>query len=664
MTRHIRHNWYIHLAIIALTVAIYWQATEFDFVHYDDGIYVTRNDNVLAGLTTSGVKYAFTSTADSNRIPLVWLSFMLDREITADPDRDLSRTCHRTNLILHAANGMLLFLVLNLMTGSRWRSAVVAALFIAHPLRVESVAWVAERKDVLSTFFMMLTLLAYLRYVRKPGMWRYVLMALAFALGLMSKSMLVTLPVLLLLLDFWPLRRLAGSTGDKAAPGRTTKQLLIEKTPLLMMSLLAGVATIAAQQEMALGSIPEYPIGVRIANAFVSCGAYLAKMVFPTNLSCIYMHPMRSTPVWMVIGSGILVTAITTLAVIGRRKLPWLTVGWLWYLISLLPVIGLVQVGLQGMADRYTYVPFVGVFVALVWGVGGFAWRGAMRAVVLPATAAGTILLLSVMAYRQVGVWRDSLTLFGHAIEVEDNRIARDNYGLAYYNRGTTRLEGQQDIAGAIDDLRQAVRYAPGEGTFHLNLSRAYQAGGLTAEATSELQIALKLLGKAIKTADNPETRSNYALAYYNRGLIRLEEQDITGAISDFRQAVRYRPREGRFHYNLSRAYMAGGLVDDATRALQAAVRAEPSVAQFRNQLGILYGQQGKIDLARSQFLAAVRLDKTCADAYSNLGKIAQDAGDIGQALRYAEQAYNLAPNNPLFSQRLEELKAASRKQR
>lgn len=562
MITNLRQNWFIYLFLIVITLAVYSRVTEFEFVQYDDGVYVMNNDHVKTGLTAANIRHALTFTQDANWIPLTWVSLMLDHEIAArspaaDQHAENAGVYHRTNVIIHVLNTLLLFVVLSSLTGLRWRSAMVATLFAVHPLHVESVAWVSERKDVLSTLFMMLTLWAYVWYVRKPGTRRYVLMAAPFVLGLMSKSMLVTLPLVLLLLDFWPLKRVAGWTGDKKIKGSSWRRLAIEKVPLLAFSAAVSIVTFLAQKHGgAVGTLDAYPLGVRLANALVSYFVYLWKMVWPVKLACLYPHPGRTLPVWAVVCSGLLLVGITLAAVRSARKRPWLTVGWLWYLITLIPVIGIVQVGQQAMADRYTYTTLIGIFIVVVWSVCELIPKGGARLGLLAVLATAVLVPMSVRAHSQAGFWRDNIIFFTHAIRVtSNNRVALHNLALAQGDLGKSLLD-----KGRVDD-----------------------------------------------------------------------------AIAHLREAVRIDPADALVHKETHAAY--------------------------HNYLGIAYGMKGEMDLARQQFLEALRSDKDSTDAMCNLVKMALDAGNVGEALSYAREAYRIAPDNAKVRLVLQAAEAAGRRQ-
>ena len=557
--------------LAVLTLAIYWQTTGFEFTNFDDDYYVTDNTHVTDGLTMDGVVWAFTSRHASNWHPLTWISHMLDcRSGDLEPGRH-----HLTSILLHAANAILLFLVLERLTGFRWRSAFVAALFAVHPLHVESVAWVAERKDVLSTFFWLLTMLAYARYAgsgvggqgpgagrrNTPSIWRYLLVVLLFALGLMSKPMLVSLPVVLLLLDYWPLGRLqvtgyrlqkqgAGGRGPGArgrGPGaggnsqfpipnsQLAGRLLLEKVPLFALALASCVVTFVVQRITgSVFSIDVYPIGVRLANAVVACVAYLIKMVWPVGLACFYPHPGRGLPVWQTVASGAALAAVTVLAVSLARRRPYVLVGWMWYLVTLIPVIGFVQVGRQAMADRYTYVPLIGVFVALTWAIGDLVAGSRRRVAVATAAACAVLVALSAGSYLQVRYWRDSVALFSRAVSV-----TKDN-GLAYYN-----------------------------------LACALKASGDDEAARRHVRTALRLL------PDDPRSRNSF-------GCDLLEQGMIDEAVGCFRQAIEGDPRFEEAYCNLGIAYARAGNTREAMRSLRKALDLNPRDEMARRNLRVV----------------------------------------------------------------------------
>jgi tetratricopeptide (TPR) repeat protein len=420
--------------VLAAVLVAYRGVGAFGFVDFDDSRYVFQNPVVLAGLTREGVAWAFTALHASNWHPLTWLSHMLDVTLFGPGPAAM----HRVSVAWHAANALLLLAVLRAASGALWRSALAAAVFAAHPLAVESVAWIAERKNVLSTFFFLLAIGAYLRHVRRPGPGRYLLVAAAFALGLLAKPMVVTLPVVLLALDVWPLGRLAPGV----APLRALAPLVREKLPLLALSAASSAVTLVAQARGGTISTAEaLPIPERLANAAVACAWYLVKAVWPSDLAVFYPHPAWSPSgisAWRVAGGAALLAALTLGALGVRRARPWVPAGWAWFLVTLLPVIGLVQVGLQGTADRYAYLPLVGPFAAAALSLPARPRPWARVALAAPAAAA--VAWLAIAAHAQAATWRDSFTLFSHAAEaVPGNWLAWKNVGMYRFQRGEYR---------------------------------------------------------------------------------------------------------------------------------------------------------------------------------------------------------------------------------
>ena len=503
-----RRSAVIVLALVALVAVVYGQVGRFGFVNFDDGRYVYQNPHVRAGLTWDGVRWAFTALDASNWHPLTWLSHMLDVQLFGvEPGRH-----HLVNVLLHAVDTVLLFVLLQTATCRPGRSAVVAALFAAHPLHVESVAWIAERKDVLSTAFGLLAILAYVRWTRRRSTGGYLLIAAAFVSSLLSKPMLVTLPLLLLLLDVWPLRRLSLQSTSTAAVG----PLVNEKVPLLAISIAASVVTYMAQAGGgAVSSTAALPVGTRVENALISYVRYLAMMIWPAGLAVGYPHPGWSPDGivgWKVAAAASLLAVVTAAVVVQAGRRPYLLVGWLWYLVTLAPVIGVVQIGLQGLADRYTYVPLVGIFLALTWTVADLAGssRGARYA--LGGAAILSIAISGALARRQASFWRDSVTLFQHAVDVEpDDALAWRNLGVAYHD-----LKQDQRAVAA---LKQSVRLMPYDVHAWTDLAVAFSAVGQPADAA-------ECFGKALEmNPDDPYLLYDVALSYAAQGQwARVEE--------------------------------------------------------------------------------------------------------------------------------------------
>ena len=401
------------LFLVMATLAVYWQVQNYDFVNFDDNDYVYDNRHVQDGLTLKSIIWAFTNIHASNWHPVTWLSHMMDYQLYGmNPGRH-----HLTNLLFHIANTLLLFLVFRKMTDSLWQSGFVAALFALHPLHVESVAWVSERKDVLSTFFWMLTMWSYIWYVEHPAVKRYILVVLFFALGLMSKPMLVTLPFVLLLLDFYPLNRFQSQQpkGSANAQQRSIAlRLILEKIPLFVLVAMSSAMTFYAQKHgKTVASLEVIPLKSRVANALVSYVSYIIKTIYPSKLAVLYPHP-GILPWWQIAGACLLLVTISFLAIRVVKQSPYFVVGWLWYLGTLVPVIGLVQVGIQSMADRYTYVPLIGIFIIIVWGIPELVAQWRYRKICLATLATVVLTILMAMTWKKVGYWKSSITLFEH----------------------------------------------------------------------------------------------------------------------------------------------------------------------------------------------------------------------------------------------------------
>ncbi len=532
--------------LIVITIAVYWRVATFDFINFDDEPYVKYNPRVAEGLTVDGIKWSLTSTYQSIWMPLVWISYMVDHDISsltgstsagADP-----HVCHVTNVLLHIANSLLLFLCLRWMTGRTWLSAFVAAVFAVHPLRVESVAWIAERKDVLSTFFWMLTMLAYVRYVRRPGAWRYVLVAVAFALGLMAKPMLVALPIALLILDYWPLNRLGSNDGQTTLWGAVR-----EKIPLLVLAGATAVLAVRAtdaevvnqgQRVVVAGQV--WPFGERVANAFVSYAQYILMTFWPRDLAVFYPHPGHTLPP-LIVAVSVLVLAALSLAAyfmhrIGKR---YFAAGWLWYVVTLLPAIGFVQVGKAGIADRFTYVPSIGLLLIVGWGASELIGRFRPDVQRIAATGLGVavVALLMCLSYVQVGHWRNSYELFTHTIRVtKPNAQARLNLG------GFMQEQGK--VAEAIRQFREALRIEPDNTDIMYSLACVLTNRG----KTEDLKEAITLFQGVLKVAPGGELTHNYL------GVALAKSGRLDDAIVHFEEALRLNPNRPEAQANLDRA--------------------------------------------------------------------------------------------------------------
>jgi Tfp pilus assembly protein PilF len=572
----IRAELLICLFLVTVTFAVYWQVRSFTFVNYDDSQYVTENQYVKDGLNYKSIRWAFSSYHAANWHPFTWLSHMLDIQLYGmNPGAH-----HQTNLIFHIVNALLLFFVFRKMTSNLWQSGFVAALFALHPLHVESVAWVAERKDVLSTFFWMLTMFSYARYAAHPGINRYLPVVGFFILGLMAKPMLVTLPFVLLLLDYWPLRRIQfNPPGDdhislikKQSPGRF---LIWEKIPLFSLAMASSVVTFMAQKSGgAVGSMELYPLTTRVANALVAYVKYIGKMIWPANLAVFYPYS-ESLPGWQIIGAGALLGLITFAAIRSFRQRPWFVVGWMWFIGTLVPVIGLVQVGLQAMADRYTYIPLIGVSIIVAWGLPELLHKWHHKEKLLGLTVIAVLVMLGTTSWMQIRYWKNSLTLFKHALDVtENNYLAHNAFGNALKEEGKSN---------------EAIRHY------------------------------LKAL----------EIKPDYAMPHYNIGHTLAVQGKLDDAINHFQKAIQIKPDFASAHDNLGYVFMIQGKIKPAIMHYAEALRIKPDDAEVHNRMGLALVSQGQLDNAVIHFQKAVNLKADFVAAQNNLIKTQNDMKHI-----------------------------------
>ncbi len=606
-------------ALVLVTFAAFHGVLSSGFVNYDDDGYVTENPHVRAGLRAESVAWAFTTTEQANWHPLTWLAHMLDVQLFG---LDAGKH-HRTSLLLHAASAVLLFLLLVSMTGALWPSAFVAALFAIHPLHVESVAWIAERKDVLSTLFWLLTLGAWLFYVESRTAGRYALVLVLYALGLMAKPMLVTLPFTLLLLDLWPLRRLTLPLREASVrlPG-----LLREKAPLFAMSAASCIVTFAVQRSAgAVQTLRDFAFAERLANSALAYVAYLGRTFWPTSLAVFYPYPAHvALLTWPVAGSGVLLVGITALALLLARRAPYVAFGWLWYLGTLVPVIGLVQVGGQARADRYTYVPLIGVFVIAAWGLEeiGKARRSMRNGVVI--LAAGSIVALSAATRLQVAHWTNGSTLYEHALAVSS-----DNW-LAHNNLGRVLFEGGQSER-AIAHYEAALRISPGYADAHYNLGIALGRIGRRPEAIEQFLETLRL-------------EPSHAMAHNNLGGVLSEEGRLDEAVEQYDQAMRLDPRNAEAPYNLGNLLFHAGRLDEAIEWYEQALRLRPDRAQARNNLGNALAMRGRTREAIDQYGEALKLNPGFFEVHNNLGVVLAREGKVLEAIDHYRQALRIEP--------------------
>ncbi|MGD1153989.1 MAG: tetratricopeptide repeat protein [Syntrophales bacterium] len=621
----------ISFFLVLVTAAVFWQVSSFDFVRYDDDKYVTENRHVQAGLTRGGIAWAFLSVYANNWHPLTWLSHMLDCQLfAANPAGH-----HLTNLFFHIINTLLLFLILKRMTDFPWRSAFVAALFAIHPLHIESVAWVAERKDVLSTLFFMLTIWAYVRYVEHPGIYRYLAILLFFALGLMSKPMLVTLPFVLLLLDFWPLGRLhlgeslfnADASDLKSVGGgnehRSGVGLIIEKIPLFILSGASICVTLFAQWS-GIAPLESLPFSTRMSNALVSYISYIGKMIWPHDLAVFYPFP-ESISLWQVGGAILLLILITAVAVRLRRRYPCVIAGWLWYLGTLVPVIGLVQVGYQSMADRYTYLSMIGLFVAIAWIVPDLLARWRFHRIALTALAACVIAALMTVSLFQIRYWQNSMTLFTRALSVtKNNAVIETNMGAS--------LAEQGKFVEAIAHYQEALRSKPNDFEARYNLANALARQGKLEEAVSHYAAILP-------------TQPDAAAVHNNMGIALSQLGRTDEAIDHFREALRIKPDFQDAGSNLETALMGQTRTKKPVPEKVAIQPADPNSTEGQLRTGLSLFQAGRADEAIPKFEEALRLNPNLVAAHISLGLIMAQKRNLDKAIDHFRKALKIKPD-------------------
>ncbi|MEO5720639.1 MAG: tetratricopeptide repeat protein [Chthoniobacterales bacterium] len=602
-----RRDLMIALALALVTLALYAQVRGHQFISLDDDQYISDNPIVARGLTLSGIAWAFTTFHAANWHPLTWLSHMLDCQLFG-----LNAGAHLlVNALIHVANTCLLFWFLRCATGARWPSALVAALFALHPLHVESVAWAAERKDTLAAFFGLAALLAYARYTEKKSWPRYALVALCLALGLMAKPMLVTWPFVFLLLDYWPLRRLMWDPEQGSHRfARDVWPLVREKLALCSVVVASMVVTFVAQSRGgAVRALADAPLALRVSNSIVSYAKYFLATFWPADLAVYYPFPVGGIPAWQIIGALLLLVALTALALSQARARPWLLVGWLWFLGTLVPVIGLVQVGGQALADRYHYLPSIGLFVALVFGFAELVAH--LRLGRVPIAIASAVMLLACAActYAQVGRWRDSITLFTHTLAVTPDNLAIE------YNLGHV-LGQERKYDEALAHFAKALRITPDFFDALINTGITFIEMGRAAEATPYLERALRV------EPGSSKAHTQLALAF-------AQENQKAEALREFRRALELAPREADAHGNLGLMLARQGEMTEALQHLHEAVRLNPSSAEAHNNLGLILLARGDARASVPHFSEALRLKPQLTVARDNLhrAQVQLDAG-------------------------------------
>lgn len=583
-----RYGLVIGVSLIIITFSLYYQVKNFDFINFDDEDYVVQNPYVKKGITGESVKWAFTAFYAGNWHPLTWLSHMIDCELFG---LDAGKH-HLTNVVFHILNTLLLFIVLKKFTGAIWQSGFVAMLFAIHPLHVESVAWISERKDVLSTFFFLLALWSYLSYVRRHQFLHYLFTMGWFLCGLMSKPMLVTFPFVLLLLDYYPLRRFHHFKTDAL-------KLVIEKIPFMVVCVISSGITILAQRKGgAVSSFELHPLGLRLQNAIHSYVQYIKKTVVPIDLTIYYPYPAFYSLI-EIIGAILFLFSITVLAILLNQKYPWFLMGWLWYVGTLVPVIGIVQVGSQAMADRYSYIPLIGIFI-IIAGVGNELYKtGKIHAKPIGILCFFIILYFCSLTYIQIQFWENSIRLFRHALEVNPNN------GIAHNNLGAA-LGAQGKISEAIYHFSESVRITPDN-----------------KEAWQNLGFAMELQGKI------PE-----AIQYYKKAL---------AISSDLKKA----------HINLGKILAHQGSTDEAKVHFQQALRLDPDNPEVHHELGLIFANQQQPVVAIHHFQTALQFQPDNVQFKNNLAVAMISVGNVDGAIKLFQEILDHDPDNELAKQNL-----------
>ena len=595
----------ISICLVAAIIAVYWPVYKYDFVKYDDNTYVTDNINVQSGLNFKNIRWAFTADYASNWHPVTWMSHTLDWQLF----KNWADGHHLVNVLFHILNTLLLFYIFRRMTKAIWPSAFVAAAFALHPLHVESVAWIAERKDVLSTFFWLLTMWAYVHYVEKPKLKWYLASLVFFILGLMSKPMLVTLPFVLLLLDYWPLER------------KFSKMLIIEKVPFFICSIASSIVTFFVQQKSgAMSNIELFGLTARINNAVAAYVMYIVKMIWPVRLAALYPHPGGGISTARVIVCALLlVVASICFIYLGRRR-KFLTVGWLWYLGTLVPVIGLVQVGSQAMADRYTYMTLTGLFIIIGWGAKEIIHNKKMSLMWL---AVIVLLASAVTARQQLKYWENSLTLFEHTLQVtENNYFILSNYA--------TYLSELDRLDQAVERFNEALKIKPDSAEVHNNLGGTLLKIGKTQQAIEHFKLAIKYkpdlaqaycnLAEALKNQGKPEEavsyyqqaikiKPNYVSAWLGLAITFNEMKDFDRAMEHFNKVLEIDRNNVFAHGHLGMALAAVGKTDEAIKEIRFVLSVTPNDAEMYRNLGILLEKKGQTAEAINAYRMALQIN-------------------------------------------------------
>lgn len=623
----------ICLILTAAALIAFWRINQCDFIIYDDSTYVTENMHIRHGVTADAARWAFTTGYASNWHPLTWISHMLDIQIFGLKPQ----WHHLVNLLFHTINTLLLFIIFQQMTKEAWKSAFIAALFAVHPLHVESVAWVAERKDVLSTFFWMLTMAAYVRYADSSSIFRslstllsYIAALIFFVCGLMAKPMLVTLPFVLLLLDYWPLRRF-----DPYLPKKISRlrPLLLEKIPFLVFAALSCVVTYIVQQKGgAVKTFEAFPLSERISNAFVSYVIYIGKTIWPTNLAVYYPHP-GARPLLQVLGAVVLLAAITITLVPASKRRPYLAFGWLWFAGTLVPVIGIVQIGSQAMADRYSYIPLIGLFIMMAWGIPEALKNLRYRREVFFASSSSIIVCLATVTWIQTGYWLNDITLYDHSMNVTGkNDIMLNNRGVAYAQLG--------NLKDSISNYNAAIEINP-------RYAEAFNNRGIAYEKLGDHTRAISDYDKAVETGrGNADIFNNRGIAYGNVG-------DHRHAIENFDKSIELDPEDTEAYFNRCIAHDNLGNHRQAIQDCGRAIEIQPEKFEAYLSRGVAYGEIGNHRRAIEDFDKVIEIKPEDGRAYFNraisfsqIGNNAQAVEDLKTAAKCrSEEARDLLKN-------------------
>ncbi len=614
----------VYVVLTVVTLAVFWQVNHYGFINLDDPVYVMENSHIQSGITLDGFRWAFSTTYAEFWHPLTWLSLMFDYQLYGLN----AGGYHLTNLILHILSALLLFWLFNRMTGTIWRSAFVAAFFALHPLHVESVAWISERKDVLSVFFWMLTLCLYVYYTEKPVIKRYLPVVFFFACGLMSKPLVVTLPFIMILLDYWPLGRFKSQRFEghltMIVTGKVLLKSLWEKIPFFVLSAVFSIITLYAQFKPSVKHY-QFPLDSRLANAPVSFMTYLEKTFVPNHMAVFYPFSFQ-LPAWQVWGSVFLLLFISVTVIISMRRLPYLFIGWFWYVITLLPVTGIVQARNFSMADRYTYLPLIGIAVMLGWGIPSLIKSEDMRKKILFPASVAFLAILTFLTWHQCGYWKNSIEICNHALQVtKDNYLAHINLGSALFDEGKTEE--------AIAHYSEAINIKP-------NIILSYNKRGIAYAKLGLHQRALNDFDKAISL------KPDDAISYNCRGNAYAELGQYQMAIEDYNKTIRLKPDNADAYNDRGTIYAKLGQYQMAIEDFNNAIRLKPDNAAAYNSRGAVFIKFGQYQMAIEDLNKAIRLKPDDADAYNNRGTIYTKLGQYQMAIEDFNNAIRLKPDD------------------